>query len=56
VARIKFGSRVDVLLPGDAAVEVKKGDRVKGGASVLAILPEAGGTTGEAVAVQEMLV
>jgi phosphatidylserine decarboxylase len=56
VGMIKFGSRVDVLLPGDAAVEVKKGDRVKGGASVLAILPEAGGTTGEAVAVQEMLV
>jgi phosphatidylserine decarboxylase len=56
VGLIKFGSRVDVLLPGDAAVEVKKGDRVKGGASVLAILPDPGGKTGEAVTVEEMLV
>jgi phosphatidylserine decarboxylase len=39
VGLIKFGSRVDVLLDGDAAVQVKIGDRVKGGATVLAILP-----------------
>lgn len=38
VGLIKFGSRVDVLLPGDAAIAVKKGDRVKGGSSVLARL------------------
>jgi phosphatidylserine decarboxylase len=38
VGLIKFGSRVDVLLPGDAVVAVKKGDRVKGGSSVLANL------------------
>jgi len=38
VGLIKFGSRVDVLLPGDAEMAVKKGDRVKGGASVLARL------------------
>lgn len=36
VGLIKFGSRVDVILPGDAVVGVKKGDRVKGGSSVLA--------------------
>jgi len=36
VGLIKFGSRVDVVLPGDAVVGVKKGDRVKGGSSVLA--------------------
>jgi len=36
VGLIKFGSRVDVILPGDAVVGVKTGDRVKGGASVLA--------------------
>ena len=36
VGLIKFGSRVDVILPGDAVVAVKKGDRVRGGASVLA--------------------
>jgi phosphatidylserine decarboxylase len=39
VGLIKFGSRVDVLLDRDAAVQVKIGDRVKGGATVLAILP-----------------
>jgi phosphatidylserine decarboxylase len=36
VGLIKFGSRVDVILPGDAVVGVKTGDRVKGGSSVLA--------------------
>jgi phosphatidylserine decarboxylase len=39
VGLIKFGSRVDVLLDRDAAIQVKPGDRVKGGASVLALLP-----------------
>lgn len=39
VGLIKFGSRVDVLLPADAALRVKVGDRVKGGASVLAQAP-----------------
>ena len=36
VGLIKFGSRVDVILPASAKVVVAKGDRVKGGASVLA--------------------
>ena len=36
VGLIKFGSRVDVLLDPSVAVEVKVGDRVKGGSSVLA--------------------
>jgi len=36
VGLIKFGSRVDVMLPAAAKVLVAKGDRVKGGASVLA--------------------
>ena len=40
VGLIKFGSRVDVLLPGHAELHVKKGDRVKGGSSILAIVPE----------------
>jgi phosphatidylserine decarboxylase len=39
VGLIKFGSRVDVVIPAEAALRVKKGDRVKGGASVLAQLP-----------------
>ena len=41
VGLIKFGSRVDVLLDRDANIQVKPGDRVRGGASVLAILPVA---------------
>lgn len=39
VGLIKFGSRVDVLFDGDAAIQVKVGDRVQGGSSVLALLP-----------------
>jgi phosphatidylserine decarboxylase len=39
VGLIKFGSRVDVIFPADAALRVKVGDRVKGGASVLAVAP-----------------
>ncbi len=39
VGLIKFGSRVDVLFDRDAAVQVKPGDRVQGGATVLAVLP-----------------
>jgi phosphatidylserine decarboxylase len=38
VGLIKFGSRVDVLLDSSASIEVKIGDRVKGGSSVLAHL------------------
>ena len=36
VGLIKFGSRTDVLLPGDAEPLVKPGDRVRGGASIVA--------------------
>jgi phosphatidylserine decarboxylase len=42
VGLIKFGSRVDVLLPADALLRVKVGERVKGGSSVLAALPGGG--------------
>lgn len=38
VGLIKFGSRVDVVVPEDAEIQVKVGDRVKGGASVLAVM------------------
>jgi phosphatidylserine decarboxylase len=38
VGLIKFGSRVDVLLDASATLEVKVGDRVRGGSSVLAYL------------------
>ncbi len=38
VGLIKFGSRVDVLMNASATLQIKVGDRVKGGASVLAYL------------------
>lgn len=39
IGMIKFGSRVDVILPGNAKLQVKQGDRVKGGSSILANIP-----------------
>ena len=36
---IKFGSRVDVLIPAEANLKVKTGARVKGGSTVLAVIP-----------------
>ena len=41
VGLIKFGSRVDVILPAEALLQVRTGDRVEGGASVIAAMPEA---------------
>jgi phosphatidylserine decarboxylase len=41
VGLIKFGSRVNVLLPAEAELRVKVGDRVKGGSSVLAEMNDA---------------
>jgi phosphatidylserine decarboxylase len=38
VGLIKFGSRVDVVLDASARISVKVGDRVQGGASVLAYM------------------
>ena len=42
VGLIKFGSRVDVLCDAAAALQVKVGDRVRGGSSVLAHLQPKG--------------
>ena len=39
VGLIKFGSRVDVLLPAEAEVRVKLGETVHGGSTVLAQMP-----------------
>ncbi len=39
---IKFGSRVDVLMPAETDPRVKVGDRVKGGSSILGQLPQGG--------------
>ena len=38
---IKFGSRCDVLMPAEVKLQVKVGDRVSGGSTVLAKLPTA---------------
>jgi phosphatidylserine decarboxylase len=40
IGMIKFGSRVDVLMPAYAEVRVKKGDIVKGGSTILAHIPD----------------
>ena len=42
VGLIKFGSRTDIVLPADAVIRVKTGQRVKGGSSVLAAMPQGG--------------
>ena len=42
VGLIKFGSRTDILLDANASLQVKVGDRVRGGASILAYMPPGG--------------
>ncbi len=37
---IRFGSRVDILLPADTQIKVKEGDRVAGGESVIGYLAQ----------------
>ncbi|MCX8038087.1 MAG: phosphatidylserine decarboxylase family protein [Candidatus Sumerlaeia bacterium] len=39
IGLIRFGSRTDVYVPLDAEVRVKKGMKVRGGETVLAVLP-----------------
>jgi phosphatidylserine decarboxylase len=43
IGMIKFGSRVDVLMPAYAEIRVKIGDHVQGGATVLAHIPDFAG-------------
>ena len=45
IGLIKFGSRVDVLLPADAELKVAKGTRVKGGSTILAVVPKVAEST-----------
>lgn len=52
IGMIKFGSRVDVLLPQTADLRVRIGDRVKGGSSVLAYVGGEGSELQSAVAWQ----
>ncbi len=41
---IRFGSRMDVYLPQHSVLQVKVGDKVKGGSSILAELPRTEGS------------
>jgi len=41
VGLIKFGSRTDVILPAEADIRVKVGQRVRGGSSIIAEMPRA---------------
>ena len=36
IGLIRFGSRADILIPGDCDVRVTQGDKVRGGTSILA--------------------
>jgi phosphatidylserine decarboxylase len=47
IGLIKFGSRVDVILPGESELRVKLGDNVAGGSSILARLVEGVGVRNE---------
>ena len=39
VGMIRFGSRVDIIIPASATLRVKKGDRVRAGESIVGVLP-----------------
>jgi phosphatidylserine decarboxylase len=52
VGLIKFGSRVDVILPAEAILQVRVGQRVQGGASVIAAMPEAAAAVIKTVAAE----
>jgi len=41
VGMIKFGSRTDLILPADARIQVRVGQRVKGGATIIARMADA---------------
>jgi phosphatidylserine decarboxylase len=41
IGLIRFGSRLDVFLPTGTEVKVRRGDKVRAGSSVLAVLPGA---------------
>jgi phosphatidylserine decarboxylase len=51
VGMIKFGSRTDVLIPADAVLRVRSGSRVRGGSTILAVLPLAADGAARAAAV-----
>lgn len=40
IGMIRFGSRTDIYLPMECEIAVKKGDKVRGGSSIIAYWPE----------------
>lgn len=54
VGLIKFGSRVDITFPRNCQVKVKLGDHVRGGSSVLAVMPFAEAADSVAVITSEI--
>jgi phosphatidylserine decarboxylase len=50
VGLIKFGSRTDIILPPEAEICVRTGQRVKGGSSIIAEMPESDFAAGNAAA------
>jgi phosphatidylserine decarboxylase len=42
IGLMKFSSRMDVIFPSDVEMLVRKGDRVKGGVTIIGRIPEAG--------------
>ena len=55
VGLIKFGSRVDVVVPAEAELMVKVGQRVKGGASVLAVMGEGALVSSEEIDLKQQM-
>jgi phosphatidylserine decarboxylase len=53
IGMIKFGSRVDVIMEEGARLAVKTGERVRGGASLLATMTASGGRLTAATVEQE---
>ena len=56
VGMIKFGSRVDVILDASSRLQVKVGDRVKGGSSILAFCSPQAELTGAGARAREGVV
>jgi phosphatidylserine decarboxylase len=54
VGLIKFGSRVNVLLPAQAELRVRVGQRVKGGESVLATMASGVSTVNQSMSAKAL--
>jgi phosphatidylserine decarboxylase len=60
IGLVRFGSRMDVWLPGEAEIAVKVGQSVRGGSTVLARMPqttslESGGTSDRSLSLNQKM-